>query len=116
MSVNLSPIQITRDDVAAAVSGALAAAGISGERLTLEVTESAIIHDPDRVAKALMALKKFDVRIAMDDFGTGFTSLSSLQKLPIDLLTAFKGFTAHGYEDTRAPAAPPESGKPIPPS
>ena len=59
MSVNLSPIQITRDDIAAAVPGALAAAGISGKRLTLELTESAIIHDPDRVAKALKALKAY---------------------------------------------------------
>jgi len=94
MSVNLSPIQITRDDIAAAVPGALAAAGISGKRLTLEVTESAIIHDPDRVAKALTALKAYDVRIAMDDFGTGFTSLSSLQKLPIDLLKIDQSFVS----------------------
>ena len=94
MSVNLSPIQISRDDVAAAVSGALAAAGISGKRLTLELTESAIIHDPDRAAKALSALKMFDVRIAMDDFGTGFTSLASLQKLPIDVLKIDQSFVS----------------------
>jgi len=92
ISVNLSPIQISRDDIAAAVSGALAASGISGSRLTLELTESAIIHDPDRVAKALNALKAFDVRIAMDDFGTGFTSLASLQKLPIDILKIDQSF------------------------
>ncbi|WP_114953359.1 putative bifunctional diguanylate cyclase/phosphodiesterase [Sphingosinicella terrae] len=94
ISVNLSPIQISRDDIAGAVSGALAAAGISGDRLTLELTESAIIHDPDRVAKALSALKKFRVRIAMDDFGTGFTSLAMLQKLPIDLLKIDQSFVA----------------------
>jgi len=86
ISVNLSPIQITRDDVAAAVSAALGASGIDGGRLTLELTESAIIQDPERAAQALKALKRFDVRIAMDDFGTGFTSLSSLQLLPIDAL------------------------------
>jgi EAL domain-containing protein (putative c-di-GMP-specific phosphodiesterase class I) len=92
MSVNLSPIQISRDDVAAAVSGALAGAGISGKRLTLELTEGAIIHDAARVATALTALKMFDVRIAMDDFGTGFTSLASLQKMPIDLLKIDQSF------------------------
>jgi predicted signal transduction protein with EAL and GGDEF domain len=92
ISVNLSPIQISRDDIAAAVSGALASSGISGDRLTLELTEGAIIHDPDRAAKALNALKKFRVRIAMDDFGTGFTSLASLQKLPIDLLKIDQSF------------------------
>ncbi len=92
MSVNLSPIQISRDNIAAAVAGALAGAGITGDRLTLELTESAIIHDPDRVAIALKALKNSHVRIAMDDFGTGFTSLSSLQKLPIDLLKIDQSF------------------------
>ncbi|MGZ8281581.1 MAG: putative bifunctional diguanylate cyclase/phosphodiesterase [Allosphingosinicella sp.] len=94
MSVNLSPIQISRDDIAGAVSGALSAAGITGDRLTLELTESAIIHDPDRVAKTLNALKSFQVRIAMDDFGTGFTSLSMLQKLPIDLLKIDQSFVS----------------------
>jgi diguanylate cyclase (GGDEF)-like protein len=99
ISVNLSPIQISRDDIAATVSGALAAAGVTGDRLTLELTESAIIHDPDRVAKALSALKKFDVRIAMDDFGTGFTSLASLQKLPIDLLKIDQSFVSQMIAD-----------------
>jgi EAL domain-containing protein (putative c-di-GMP-specific phosphodiesterase class I) len=94
ISVNMSPIQISRDDVASAVSGALAGAGISGKRLTIELTEGAIIHDPDRVAKALSALKMFDVRIAMDDFGTGFTSLASLQKLPIDVLKIDQSFVS----------------------
>ena len=92
MSVNLSPVQISRDDIAAAVSGALSSAGITGDRLTLELTEGAIILDPDRVARALNALKKYRVRIAMDDFGTGFTSLASLQRLPIDLLKIDQSF------------------------
>lgn len=94
VSVNLSPIQISRDDVTALVSGALGATGVSGSRLTLEVTESAIIHDPDRVAAVLNAMKRFDVRIAMDDFGTGYTSLASLQKLPIDVLKIDQAFVS----------------------
>ncbi len=104
MSVNLSPVQISRDDVAAAVSGALSAAGISGDRLTLELTEGAIIHDPDRVAKVLNALKRFDVRIAMDDFGTGFTSLASLQKLPIDVLKIDQSFVTDMLADSDSTA------------
>jgi diguanylate cyclase (GGDEF)-like protein len=104
ISVNLSPVQISRDDVAAAVSSALTGAGISGDRLTLEVTEGAIIHDPDRVAKALAALKRFDVRIAMDDFGTGFTSLASLQKLPIDLLKIDQSFVGAMLADSDSTA------------
>ncbi|MGQ0559969.1 MAG: putative bifunctional diguanylate cyclase/phosphodiesterase [Sphingosinicella sp.] len=99
LSVNLSPIQISRDDIAAAVSGALAHSGLAGERLTVELTESAIIHDPDRVATALDALRRFDVRVAMDDFGTGFTSLSMLQKLPIDLLKIDRSFVGALLKD-----------------
>jgi diguanylate cyclase (GGDEF)-like protein len=94
MSVNLSPIQVARDDVAALVSGALGATGIAGNRLTLELTESAIIQDPDRAAAVLKALKRFDARIAMDDFGTGYTSLASLQKLPIDVLKIDQAFVS----------------------
>jgi diguanylate cyclase (GGDEF)-like protein len=86
VNVNLSPVQISRDDVAAAVSGALSANNIDGGRLCLELTEGAIIQDPERVAKALKALQRFDVKIAMDDFGSGYTSLASLQLLPIDIL------------------------------
>ena len=63
------------------------------------MTEGAIIQDPDRAAKALNALKKFDVRIAMDDFGTGFTSLASLQKLPIDVLKIDQSFVSQMLAD-----------------
>ena len=100
VSVNVSPIQISRDDIAAAVSSALAGAGISGERLTLELTESAIIQEPERVAKALNALKRFDARIAMDDFGTGFTSLALLQTLPIDILKIDQRFVSNMLKDS----------------
>ena len=94
VNVNLSPVQISRDDVAAAVSGALAASGIDGDRLTLELTEGAIIQDPERVALALKALQRFDVKIAMDDFGSGYTSLASLQMLPIDILKIDQRFVS----------------------
>jgi len=99
VSVNMSPIQISRDDVAAAVSSALGASGISGARLTVELTESAIIQDPERAAKALNALKRLDARVAMDDFGTGYTSLASMQLLPIDALKIDQRFIAAMIED-----------------
>jgi diguanylate cyclase (GGDEF)-like protein len=86
ISVNLSAIQVTRDDVPAAVEGALRRSGIEGRRLTIELTESAIIQDPNRAAKALNGLKALGARVAMDDFGTGYTSLAYLQRLPIDIL------------------------------
>lgn len=99
VNVNLSPVQISRDDVAAAVSGALSASGIDGDRLTLELTEGAIIQDPERVARALKSLQRFDVKIAMDDFGSGYTSLASLQLLPIDILKIDQRFISGMLED-----------------
>lgn len=104
ISVNLSPIQISRDDVAGALSSALTNAGVTGERFTLELTEGAIIHDPERVAQALEALQRFDVRIAMDDFGSGYTSLASLQTLPIDVLKIDQRFVTRmlGDQDNHA--------------
>jgi len=99
ISVNMSPIQISRDDVAAAVSAALGASGISGSRLTVELTESAIIQDPERAATALNALKRLHARVAMDDFGTGYTSLASMQLLPIDALKIDRRFVAAMMDD-----------------
>ncbi len=99
ISVNLSAIQISRDDIAALVSGALEASGLSGKRLILELTESAIIHDPDRAADVLAMLKKLDVRVAMDDFGTGYTSLAMLQRLPIDVLKIDRSLIADLLHD-----------------
>jgi diguanylate cyclase (GGDEF)-like protein len=99
MSVNMSPIQISRDDVAAAVSAALGVSGISGSRLTIELTESAIIQDPERAATALNALKRLDARVAMDDFGTGYTSLASMQLLPIDALKIDRRFVTAMMDD-----------------
>ncbi|MBA3677017.1 MAG: EAL domain-containing protein [Sphingosinicella sp.] len=86
MGVNLSAVQIQRDDVSAVVAVALKKSGIEGGRLMLELTESAIVHDPERAAEVLEAMRALNVQVAMDDFGTGYTSLAYLQRLPIDLL------------------------------
>jgi diguanylate cyclase (GGDEF)-like protein len=94
MSVNVSAIQLARDDVPGLIAGALAAHGIAGERLTVELTESAIVQDPERTTRALQALKELNVRVAMDDFGTGYSSLSYLRRLPIDNLKIDRSFVS----------------------
>jgi diguanylate cyclase (GGDEF)-like protein len=99
VAVNLSAIQIAQDDVASAVSGALAATRLAGDRLTLELTESAIVQDPARATKVLEALKGLDARVAMDDFGTGYTSLAYLQRLPIDVLKIDRSFVTGMLRD-----------------
>jgi diguanylate cyclase (GGDEF)-like protein len=92
MGVNLSPVQVARDDVAAMVGSALGAHRLSGHRLSIELTESVIIGDPVKAARMLDALKACDALVAMDDFGTGFSNLASLQKLPIDVLKIDRSF------------------------
>jgi diguanylate cyclase (GGDEF)-like protein len=92
VGVNLSAIQIARDDIASAVAHALSGSGLDGSRLTLELTESAIVQDPHRATLVLEALKGLDAKVAMDDFGTGYTSLAYLQRLPIDVLKIDRSF------------------------
>ncbi|MCM8556443.1 putative bifunctional diguanylate cyclase/phosphodiesterase [Sphingomicrobium sediminis] len=86
LSVNLSAIQVARDNISDFVGSALKSHKIGGERLTLELTESAIVQDPTRAIKVFESLKALDTNLAMDDFGTGYSSLAYLQRLPIDLL------------------------------
>lgn len=94
VGVNLSAIQVARDDVAAVVQSALSASGLSGERLTLELTETSIVQDPARAQRVFDALKSLDATVAMDDFGTGYSSLAYLQRLPIDVLKIDRSFVS----------------------
>ncbi|WP_375394997.1 putative bifunctional diguanylate cyclase/phosphodiesterase [uncultured Sphingomonas sp.] len=92
LAVNLSAIQLQRDAIAPVVERALTAHGLHGERFTLELTESAIVTDPDRVTRTMQALKALGATLAMDDFGTGYSNLAYLQKLPIDILKIDRSF------------------------
>lgn len=92
LAVNLSAIQLQRDTIAPIVERALSANGLDGSRFTLELTESALISDPDRVAGIMHALKGLGTTLAMDDFGTGYSNLAYLQKLPIDILKIDRSF------------------------
>src|SRR5689334_4899901 len=94
VGVNLSAIQVARDDIAAVVASALKASGLTGDRLTLELTESSIVQDPVRATRVFDALKALDATVAMDDFGTGYSSLAYLQRLPIDVLKIDKSFVS----------------------
>lgn len=92
VAVNLSVIQLQRDDVPTMVRRALDTHGIEGNRMTLELTESAIVGDHDRISVILQALKDLGSRLAMDDFGTGYSNLAYLQRLPIDILKIDRSF------------------------
>ena len=94
VGVNLSAIQVARDDIASVVSSALKSSGLTGSRLTLELTESSIVQDPARATRVFDALKSLEATVAMDDFGTGYSSLAYLQRLPIDVLKIDRSFVS----------------------
>lgn len=99
VGINLSHIQVARDDVPKVVASTLVRHKIAGRRLAIELTESAIVGDPDRADRTLRALKACDAIVAMDDFGTGFSNLASLQKLPIDVLKIDRSFVTEMLDD-----------------
>ncbi len=85
VSVNISPSHFRSSDLTHAVAAALERSGIAPQRLEVEVTESAIQYSQE-AQSVFRKLKELGVRLAIDDFGSGYSSLSSLQHLPIDCL------------------------------
>jgi diguanylate cyclase (GGDEF)-like protein len=92
MAVNVSSIQFARDSLVDVVTEALVDNGLPGAVLTLELTESAIVENPERTKAILQQLKGLDVEIAIDDFGTGYSSLAHLQRFPIDKIKLDRTF------------------------
>jgi diguanylate cyclase (GGDEF)-like protein len=86
VSVNVSPQQITRDDIASIVETTLRGESLAAQLLSLEITETSLLHDASPLVPALHAIRDLGVRIAMDDFGGGSSSLSLLRLLPIDVI------------------------------
>ncbi len=84
ISVNLSNRQFSQADLVDQVRGTLESSGLAGDRLVLEVTESAVMEDPDTVFATLLELKQLGIQISLDDFGTGYSSLSVLHRFPFD--------------------------------
>ena len=84
VAVNASPLQIETGSYAESVKRALATTGLPGERLEIEVTEGIMLRNDEVVLKTLHDLRAMKVRIAMDDFGTGYASLSQLARFPFD--------------------------------
>jgi EAL domain-containing protein (putative c-di-GMP-specific phosphodiesterase class I) len=86
MFVNLSARELAHPDIVGDVSAALELSGLDPSHLVLEVTETAMMRDIDEAKDTLQALKRLGISIAIDDFGIGFSSLSYLRELPIDVL------------------------------
>jgi diguanylate cyclase (GGDEF)-like protein len=92
IAVNLSPIQFKNKGLLPSVISALAASGLSPNRLELEITESVLLQDGDATLAILHELRGLGVRISMDDFGTGYSSLSYLRKFPFDKIKIDQSF------------------------
>ncbi len=96
MCVNLSKQQLTDPGLVPSVDGVLANTGIAPASLVLEITESTVMDNLDDLQPVLTRLRKSGVRVAMDDFGTGHSSLSFLQRAPMDILKIDRSFVSGG--------------------
>jgi diguanylate cyclase (GGDEF)-like protein len=94
VAVNLSPVQMRDRALVDLVSTVIGETGIASSRVVLEITEGVLIENPEEAKQRLKQLRALGVRIALDDFGSGYSSLSYLRRLPIDKLKIDKEFVA----------------------
>ena len=83
LSINVSPCQLTEPGFASSITSLITQQHVSPERITLEITETALLNENVTTLENLEALYEFGLKIALDDFGTGYSSLSHLLKCPI---------------------------------
>jgi diguanylate cyclase (GGDEF)-like protein/PAS domain S-box-containing protein len=103
VSFNVSPRELHRPDFAASLRARLEASGVDGSALTMELTESATLREPERIGPLLRELRAVGLQIAIDDFGAGWSSLSRLRSLPVQTLKIDRSFMREIPDD-------PESG------
>ena len=89
---NLSPRQLWQPDPVRRIADQIEGAGIDPQRITVEITESTAMHDPDRTLGVLHGFKDHGLKLAIDDFGTGYSSLSRLRYMPVDVLKIDRAF------------------------
>ncbi len=104
LSINLSPLELREPSLSARIDAALTAWALPSDSLELELTESALIQDPVLAAERLSELKARGLRIALDDFGVGFSGLSHLLEFPIDVLKIDRSFVSRMLSDATASA------------
>jgi diguanylate cyclase (GGDEF)-like protein/PAS domain S-box-containing protein len=92
VAVNVAPSTLRQPDLPAQVATALATHDVPASSLTLEITEAALLADPEQALKILAELGEMGVRISIDDFGTGFSSLAYLKHLPVHEIKIDKSF------------------------
>ncbi|MEI7037735.1 putative bifunctional diguanylate cyclase/phosphodiesterase [Fulvimonas yonginensis] len=105
LAVNVSAWQLAQPQFAAQLEAEVRGAGVEPSRLTLELTESALLQDFDSALDTLRQLAAAGFRLALDDFGTGYSSLSYLQRLPLDVLKIDRAFVSELHPSASTPLA-----------
>jgi EAL domain-containing protein (putative c-di-GMP-specific phosphodiesterase class I) len=104
VAVNLSASNLQDPDLPSQVAGALARHGVPSAALHREVTEEILMRDAARATQVLAELREMGIRLAVDDYGTGYSSLAYLHALPVDDLKLDRAFVAHCDTDPRSAA------------
>jgi diguanylate cyclase (GGDEF)-like protein/PAS domain S-box-containing protein len=99
---NLSPRQLWQPDLVDKIVSPIVVAGMDPTRITVEITESTAMTDPDRTIEILREMHDRGLRLAIDDFGTGYSSLSRLRDMPVDILKIDRGFVRDVDKDQNA--------------
>jgi len=94
MNVNVSAAQLFEQNFVATVAGALTDSGLPRQTLNIEITESVLMKDPERVSIVLECLRELGAEVHLDDFGTGYSSLAYLHRFPVDALKIDKSFVS----------------------
>ncbi|OLC52917.1 MAG: hypothetical protein AUH85_15490 [Chloroflexi bacterium 13_1_40CM_4_68_4] len=104
VAANLSPRNLNDPDLARQIKESLDRYGLAPSLLTLEITESTVMSDPERALETLARLRAMGVRLAIDDFGTGYSSLAYLNRLPVDTIKVDRSFVKNLASDEGAAA------------
>ena len=92
VSINLSSSDLLEPRMPEVIARALQASGVSPAKLVLEITESALMHEPEQAIRTMERLRKDSFRFSVDDFGTGYSSLSQFKRLPVDEIKIDRSF------------------------
>lgn len=99
LAINISPLQFAQDAFVDHIRDALQQAGITGEHIELEITESLLLENVESAIEKMARLKEFQLNISIDDFGTGYSSLRYLKHLAVDVLKIDRSFVTQLHLD-----------------
>lgn len=100
LAINCSPRQFLDEDFVPGIARTIASTGVDASHLEIEVTEGALVADPDQAIRILGQIRQLGIRLSVDDFGTGYSSLSYLKRFPLDRLKIDQSFVRDLPDDT----------------